>query len=153
HVHLIGIGARNVKRGNAAGGTKRGRGDAGIEAGSRQRILAAQGLKRIRRHDDLQKTFFAADPAIAISYGREINSDTKAKAPAMATTFICLQLKLSDVIAEQGRSKNGYGRAGRTYSTSSPPSNPNCAGSRTGSGRPRWRNACAVISRPRGVRC
>jgi hypothetical protein len=42
--------------------------------------------------------------------------------------------------------------AGR-YSSPSAPNNPNCAGSRAGSGRPRWRKACPVISRPRGVRC
>ena len=33
------------------------------------------------------------------------------------------------------------------------PNIPNCAGSRAGSARPRWRKACEVNSRPRGVRC
>ena len=40
------------------------------------------------------------------------------------------------------------------HSSLSPlPNNPNCAGSRAGSARPRWRKACEVSSRPRGVRC
>ena len=39
------------------------------------------------------------------------------------------------------------------YSSSPPPNNPNCAGSRAGSARPRCRKACEVNSRPRGVRC
>src|SRR5262249_11038007 len=43
--------------------------------------------------------------------------------------------------------------AGETHSSSSPAANKlNCEGSRAGSTRPRWRNACAVSSRPRGVR-
>ncbi len=44
-------------------------------------------------------------------------------------------------------------RRRRQSSLSGPPNNPNCAGSRAGSARPRCLNACEVNSRPRGVRC
>src|SRR5690348_7744822 len=45
------------------------------------------------------------------------------------------------------------GRLAHESSSVPPPNNPNCAGSRAGSARPRWRKACEVSNRPRGVRC
>src|SRR5580704_8028192 len=42
--------------------------------------------------------------------------------------------------------------ADQAHSSSPCPNSRNCAGSRAGSTRPRWRKACEVSSRPRGVR-
>src|SRR6202008_3634407 len=39
-----------------------------------------------------------------------------------------------------------------SHSSSLWPNSPNCVGSRVGSARPRWRKACEVRTRPRGVR-
>ena len=47
HVDLIGIGARNIKRMNAAGGAKSVLGDASVEPIRRQRVLATEELERI----------------------------------------------------------------------------------------------------------
>src|SRR6516165_6108971 len=127
-VDLIGIRARNVKWMNTAGGAKRVLRNAGIEAIGRQCILAGDELERIRRHDEMQKAFFAADRAVALRHPRQIRGDAEAHTATMAAAFIAM----------------------RHYSSSTP-NNPNCAGSRAGSGRSRWRNACPVISRPRGV--
>ena len=67
-IDLIGVGTRNIKRMNAASGAKSVLRDTGIESIGRQRILAADQLERFRRHDEMKKTFFAADRAIALGY-------------------------------------------------------------------------------------
>src|SRR5271167_428221 len=54
-VDLIRVGARNVERMNAAGGAERVLRDAGIEAVGRQRILAAQQLEQVPRHNQMQE--------------------------------------------------------------------------------------------------
>src|SRR5262249_39638974 len=43
-------------------------------------------------------------------------------------------------------------RTRRPHSWAPSSNKPNCAGGRGGSASPRWRNACGVKSRPRGVR-
>ena len=111
HVDLIRIGTRNVKRMNAAGRTKGVLGDAGIEAVCGERILAAKELERIQRHDEMEKTLFAADRAIAFGHPRKIRGDAKAHASAMTTALIGLQREVSRVMAKYSRSKNGYARA------------------------------------------
>src|SRR5262249_22658304 len=62
--------------------------DAGIEAVSGQRILAAQELECVGRHDEMQKTLFAANRAIALGDARQIRRYAKAHPPAMAAAFI-----------------------------------------------------------------
>lgn len=85
HVDLIRIGARNVKWMYSARGAKGVLGDTGIETVCRQRIFAAYQLEGIRRHDEMEKAFFAADRAIAFRHAREVGSDTKAHVTTMAT--------------------------------------------------------------------
>ena len=111
HVDLIRVGTRNVKRMNAAGGAKGMLGDAGIKTVCRQRILTAKELEGLRRHDEMEKTFFAADRAIAFGHPRKIRGDAKAHASAMTTALIGLQREVSRVMAKYSRSKNGYARA------------------------------------------
>src|SRR5690349_897657 len=95
HVDLIGVGAWNIKRMNAAGGAKGVLGDASVEAIRRQRILAAKELEGIRRHDEMEKTFLAADRAVALGDPRQIRGYAKAYAPTMAAALIGLQRELS----------------------------------------------------------
>jgi hypothetical protein len=101
HVDLIRIGTRNVKWMNAAHGAKSVLGDAGIESVGRQRILAAEELECIRRHDEMEKPFFAADRAIAFGHPRQIRGDAKAHAPTVATALIGLHQLAS--ARERGR--------------------------------------------------
>src|SRR5262249_60291055 len=123
-VDLIGIRARNVKWMDAAAGAKRVLCNAGIEAIGRQRILAADELERILRHDEMQKTLFAADRAVALRHPRQIRGHAKAHAPTMAAALISLQRELSAVmaganllhlaIAEQPELRRIAGRLGQT---------------------------------------
>ncbi len=98
-INLIGVGARNVKRMNAAGGAKRVLGDAGIKPVCGQRLFAAQKFERLRRHDEMQKSFFGADRTIAFGHARQIRGHTKAHASAMAPAFVGLQREASRVMA------------------------------------------------------
>src|SRR6516164_10328524 len=106
----------------------------GVELVGRQLVLAAEKLESLRRHDQMQKSFLRADRAVAIGHAREIGRDAKPHASAMASAFHRLE----------------HGHPAQSCVPS--PNNPNCAGSRAGSANPRWRKACEVKSRPRGVR-
>src|SRR5262249_3496208 len=100
HVDLIGIRARNVKWMDAAAGAKRVLCNAGIEAIGRQRILAADELERILRHDEMKKTLFAADRADAIRHPRQIRGHAKTYAPTRTAALIGLQRELSVALAQ-----------------------------------------------------
>src|SRR5215467_11727691 len=97
HIDFIGIGARNIKWMNAASGAKRVLGDAGIEAICRQRILAAHELEGFWRHDQMKKSLFAANRAIAFGDPRKIRGHAKAHPPTMAAAVIGLQRDVSRV--------------------------------------------------------
>jgi hypothetical protein len=53
---------------NAASGAKSVLRNAGIESVRRQRIFAAYEFEGLRRHDEMEKSFFAADRAIAFRH-------------------------------------------------------------------------------------
>src|SRR5208282_3135339 len=66
-VDLIGIGARDVEGVDAAGRAESMLCRAGVEPIGRQRIGAAEKLKGLARHDQMQKTLLGADRAVAFS--------------------------------------------------------------------------------------
>jgi hypothetical protein len=84
---------------NAASGAKRVLGDAGIEAICRQRILAAHELEGFWRHDQMKKSLFAANRAIAFGDPRKIRGHAKAHPPTMAAALIGLQREVPRVMA------------------------------------------------------
>src|SRR5579872_1844381 len=88
---FVGIGARHVERMNAANRAKGMLRRAGVEAVGGKRILAADELELLRRHNQMQKAFFPADRAVAVSDARELGCHAKAHAAAMTATFKGLQ--------------------------------------------------------------
>ena len=51
--------------------------------------------QRILRHDEMQKTFFAADRAVTLGDPRQIRGHAKTHAPTMAAALVGLQRELS----------------------------------------------------------
>ena len=67
-VDLVRIGARHVKRMHPAVFAERVLGRPGVELVGRQVILTAKQLKLLRRHDEMKKTLFRADRAVALRH-------------------------------------------------------------------------------------
>src|SRR2546428_1748218 len=84
---LVGIRARHVEGVNAAMPAEGVLGGSRVELVGRELVLAAQQLEPFRRHDEMQKAFLGADRAIALGDVREVRSDAKANAAAMAAPF------------------------------------------------------------------
>ena len=59
----------------------------GVELLGRQVVLTAKQLKLLRRHDEMKKTLFRADRAVAFRHVIQIPRDAKAHATAMASAF------------------------------------------------------------------
>src|SRR5271165_5709381 len=83
-VDLIRIRARHVKGVNAAGRAECVLRRAGIESIDSQRVAAAFKLELLRRHDQMQKTLFGADRAVAFGDAGKIRRHAEPYAPAMA---------------------------------------------------------------------
>src|SRR5262249_38286586 len=138
-VDLVGVGTRHVERMNATHPAEGVLGGLGVEDVSGEIVLPAQQLEPFGWHDQVQDALLGADGAIAFRDLCKLGGDAKAHPAAMATAFH-RPYHRSPCRRVQG-------------SPSSPPENSwNWPGSRAGSARPRWRNACEVKSRPRGVR-
>jgi len=59
--------------------------DPGVEPVGREIIIAADELELISRHDQMQKSFFGTDRAIAVRDPIKIGADSESHPPAMAS--------------------------------------------------------------------
>jgi len=90
-VDFVGIRARHVERMNAASRAKGMFCRAGVEPIGGERVLAADKLELLRRHNQMQKAFFATDRAVAVGDPRQVRCHAKAHAATMTTAFKGLQ--------------------------------------------------------------
>src|SRR5258708_30636366 len=89
-VDLVGIGARHIERMDAAVPAEHVLRGPGIELVDRQITLAAEQLELLRRHDQVQNSFFGADRAIAFGHGREIRGNAVTPTATMTPAFLYL---------------------------------------------------------------
>ena len=78
-------------------------------------------LLMFRRGDEMQKTFFCADRAVALGDVRQVGGDAKSNSPAMAAAFErshALRLLSSQLI--RGISQQGGGRRRHSIRSASP---------------------------------
>ena len=89
HVNLIGIGARNVKRGNAASRAKMMFGGMGVESIGGEVLPLRQQAEPFARNDPMDISLFGADRAVALR-NAAINwpGNFVTNATAMASTTV-----------------------------------------------------------------
>src|SRR5262249_6678789 len=99
-------------------------GGIGVELIRRESLLASQQLELLGQHEDVQDALFCADRTIAFRDARQIGTDAKVDAPAVATALVTLDHWLTTPIyfAARGVRRGGSGiyPAGRRRATFGP---------------------------------